>query len=247
MNDDVMRLPDLVKEWAICYEVDEQDVAHDLHELIKELYLEYGVRQGKLALPSHVFWVGRAGGPQPSVRTYKLFFEGMIECLELFSDPLSSAEKYAIPAYCESDSSAKDIPVNLIYLSRFALAEWALSAGVEPPAYILEGGAARRVRKSERDLSLKENELATISRITNGLFDLVKAVDEFHSEVSLGKLDEVRIRDMRRSLDLIRNPPRSNFDRYSAVLLLAKEANVGMHCDHKTLRKYMRPKPTDKR
>ena len=46
MNDDVMRLLDLVKEWAICYEVDEQDVAHDLHELIKELYLEYGVRQG---------------------------------------------------------------------------------------------------------------------------------------------------------------------------------------------------------
>lgn len=76
MNDDVMRLLDLVKEWAICYEVDEQDVAHDLHELIKELYLEYGVRQGKLALPSHVFWVGRAGGPQPSVRNYKLFSKG---------------------------------------------------------------------------------------------------------------------------------------------------------------------------
>lgn len=243
MSDDVMRLPDLVKECARYYEVDDQKAAHTLHELIKELFLEHSVRQGKVALPSHIFWVGRVDGPQRSIRTYKLFFEGLIGYLDLFSDPLSSVDKYSIHSYCESDSSAKDIPVNLIYLSRVALGEWALNSGIEPPAYILKGNPTNRAKKNKEEQTLKENELATISRITNGLFDLIKAVDKAHSELPLNELDKKRAHEIKRGISIINNPPRDNFDRYSAVLLLAEDANVEMHCDPKTLRKYMRPKP----
>ncbi|SFP60221.1 hypothetical protein [Pseudomonas borbori] len=245
MNDDVMRIPDLVKECARYYEVDDQEAAHTLHELIKELSLEYSVRQGKVALPSHIFWVGRVDGPQQSIRTYKLFFEGLVEYLDLLSDPLSSVEKYSIRSYCESDSSAKNIPVNLIYLSRIALGEWALNAGIEPPTYILEGSSAKRAKKNEEEPTLKENELATVSRITNGLFDLIKAIDKSHSEVPLTKQDKDRLREIKRGLALLNNPPRTNFDRYSTVILLAKDAGVEMRCDPKTLRRYMRPKSND--
>ncbi|WP_312904563.1 hypothetical protein [Stutzerimonas nitrititolerans] len=246
MNDDVMRLPDLVKECASYYEIDDQEAAHILYELIKKLSLEYSVRQGKVALPNHIFWVGRVDGPRQSIRAYKLFFEGLIGYLDLLSDPLSIAGKHTINSFCENDSSPKDIPVNLIYLSRISLGEWALNAGIEPPTYILHGSAAKRTKKNEKEPTLKENELATISRITNGLFDLIKAVAKAHSEVPLSKLEKDRAREIKRSLSLINNPPRDNFDRYSAVLLLAKDANVEMRCDPKTLRKYMRPKTNDK-
>lgn len=74
MNDDVIRISDLVKECAGYYEIDDQEAAHILHELFNELFLEYSVRQGKVALPSNIFWVGRPDGPQRSIRTYKLFF-----------------------------------------------------------------------------------------------------------------------------------------------------------------------------
>jgi hypothetical protein len=207
MNDDVMRLPDLVKECASYYGIDDQEAAHTLHKLIKDLYLEYSVRQGKVALPNHIFWVGRVGGPQSSIRTYKLFFEGLLEYLDLLSDPLSNIEKYSIRSYCESDSSGKDIPVNLIFLSRFALLEWALNVGIEPPAYILEKGSTKQAKKNKEEPTLKEIELATVSRITNGLFDLIKVIGRLHSEVPLTKQDKDRLREIKRAIAIFNNPP----------------------------------------
>lgn len=245
MNDDVIRLPDLVKECARYYEVDDQEAAHTLYELFKELSLEYSVRQGKVALPSHIFWVGRPDGPQRSTRIYKLFLEGLIEYLNLFSDPLSNSDKHSIRSYCESDSTGKNIPVNLIYLSRIALGNWILDADIQLPPYILNGNTDKRTKKENKEQTLKENELATVSRITNGLFDLIKAVDKAHSEVPLTKQDKDRLREIKRGLALLNNPPRTNFDRYSTVILLAKDAGVEMRCDPKTLRRYMRPKSND--
>lgn len=245
MNDDVIRISDLVKECAGYYEIDDQEAAHILHELFNELFLEYSVRQGKVALPSNIFWVGRPDGPQRSIRTYKLFFEGLLEYLNLFSDPLSNHDNYSIRSYCESDSTGKNIPINFIYLSRIALGNWILDVGIQPPPYILNGGTSKRASKKNKEPALKENELATVSRITNGLLDLIKAVDKAHSEVPLTKQDKDRLRDIKRGVALLNNPPRINFDRYTHIILLAKDAGVEMRCDPKTLRRYMRPKSND--
>lgn len=45
MNDDLMRLSDLVPAYVRCYKVSTQEAGYALHELIEELYVEYGVNQ----------------------------------------------------------------------------------------------------------------------------------------------------------------------------------------------------------
>lgn len=45
MNDDFMRLSDLVPAYVRCYKVSPQEAAYALHELIEELYVEYGVNR----------------------------------------------------------------------------------------------------------------------------------------------------------------------------------------------------------
>ncbi|WP_248747508.1 MULTISPECIES: hypothetical protein [unclassified Pseudomonas] len=237
---DVMRLPDLVSGCARYYKVDTQDAAHALHELIKELCLEYSVRQGKVALPGHIFWVGRVGSSQRSIRSYKLFFDGLIKYLDCSCDPLSGVDKDLIPSYCESDSSAKDIPAGLIYLSKSALAKWALDAGVEPPDYILNVNAGESAKGGEGGQGFQEKELGTINKIINGLVDLIKEVDKAHSGRLLGSADKMRAEAIKRAASRLNNPPRKNFDLYSAVISLAEDAGVDMPKDHKTLRKYMR-------
>ena len=83
MNDDVIRLSDLVPKYARHYKVSPQEAAYALHELIVGLYSEYHVKRVEMVVPDHIFWVGRVGGSQRSSKSYKLFFNGLIEYLSL--------------------------------------------------------------------------------------------------------------------------------------------------------------------
>ncbi|MEW7860048.1 hypothetical protein [Pseudomonas chlororaphis] len=239
MNDDLMRLPDLVSEYARYYEVDTQEAAHALHELIKELYLEYSVRQGKVALPDHIFWVGRVGSSQRSNRIYKLFFEGLIKYFDDLCDPLPGIDKDLVRSYCESDSSTKDIPVGLIYLSRVALGEWILDAGIEPPDYMLIGNADKGAKGSEGGEKFQAKELGSISLILNGLINLIKEVDKAHTEQPLDDASGKRADTIKRRALGLRSV-RKNFDPCLAILSLAEAAEVEMPKSHKTLRKFMK-------
>lgn len=58
MNDDVMRLSDLVPEYARYYKVSLQDAAYALHEIFVELDAHHHSRQPYKAIPDQVVWVG---------------------------------------------------------------------------------------------------------------------------------------------------------------------------------------------
>lgn len=45
MNNDLMRLSDLVPTYSRLCKVSNQEAAYALHELIEELYVEYGVNR----------------------------------------------------------------------------------------------------------------------------------------------------------------------------------------------------------
>lgn len=240
MNDDVIRLSDLVPKYASYYKVSPQEAAYALHELIVGLYSEYHVKREEMVVPDHIFWVGRVGCSQRSPKSYKLFFNGLIEYFNsLFNSP-PETDSGLVRCYCVSESDAKDIPAGIVCLSRAALGEWILEAGIETPEFILSSNASESAKKDKRASELKEQELGTISKIMNGLVDLIKEVDKVHRELPTDYDGKKRADKIKSHACRLNNPPRRNFDVYSALISLAEDAGVDIPTDHQTLRKYMR-------
>lgn len=238
MNDSLMRLPDLVREYARYYEVDPQDAAHALHELMKELQSECRSRGETLMLPDHIFWVGRVGSSKRSVRVYKLIFDEVVEYFNRLCDLQPELDKYVVRSYCVSDSSAQDIPAGLIYVSKIALSEWILDLGIELPSYMLNDDVNKGLLGGVGGASLQGKELASISLIINGLISLIKEVDKAHTDLHLDDASRKRADTIRRRALGLR-PSRKNFDLSSAILSLADAAEVDMPKSRKTLKKYM--------
>lgn len=240
MNDDVMRLSDLVPQYASGYKVSPQEAAYTLHELIVDLYSEYHVKRDQMVIPDHILWVGRAGTSQRPAKTYKLFFNGLIEYLNNLCNPPFDANSSLVRCYCVSDRDPKDVPAGIVYLSRAALNQWILDAGIEPPELLLSSNAGETTKKDKKGSELNEQERGTISKIMNGLVDLVKEVDKAHRELPVDYNSKRRADKIKSHASLLNNPPRKNFDVYSALIRLAEDAGVDMPADHQTLRRYMR-------
>ncbi|MBP3860815.1 MULTISPECIES: hypothetical protein [Pseudomonas] len=240
MSDDVIRLSDLVPEYARHYKASPQEASYALHELILDLYSEYHVKREEMVVPHHIFWVGRVGGSQLSTKSYKLFFNGLIDYFNNLFSPLPEVDDGLVRCYCVSDSGAKDIPAGIVYLSRAALGKWVLDAGIEPPDFILSTNAGEGAEKDKRWSEFKEQELGTISKIMNGLVDLIKEVDKAHREPPTDSFGRKRAEKIKIHASRLNNPPRKNFDMYSALISFAEDAEVDIPTDHQTLRKYMR-------
>lgn len=233
-----IRLPEVVSGYASYYGVDVPEAAYALHELISELYQEYGVRQGKVALPRHVFWVGRADSSQHSIRTYKIFFEGVLNYFDGLYDSVCREGSDFIRTYCESDRDARDVPVGLIFLSKKAFAEWLQHAGGEVPEYFLVDDASERIEVGTEGQGIQAKELGSISRIISGLVNLIMEVDKAHTEQPIDGQEEKRAGAIKRRAAGLRSS-RKNFDLCSAILALANAAETDMPKSHKTLKKYM--------
>lgn len=240
MNDDVIRLSDLVPEYARCYKVSPQEAAYALHELIVSLYSEYHVKRAEMVIPGHIFWVGRAGNSQRSAKIYKLFFNGFTEYFNNICNSPPETGNGLVRCYCESDSDPKDIPAGIVYLSRAALSEWILDAGIEPPEFISSSNTSEISEKDKSRSGFKEQELGTISKIMNGLVDLIKEVDKAHREPPTDYDGKKRADQIKKHASRLNNPPRKKFDVYSALISFAEDAGVDMPKDHQTLRRYMR-------
>lgn len=242
MSYDVIRLSDLVPKYASHYKVSAQEAAFALHELVVSLYSEYHVKRGEMVVPDHIFWVGRVGCSQRSLKTYKLFFNGLIDYFNNLFSPPPETDSGLVRCYCVSESDAKDIPAGIVYLSRLALGEWVLEAGIEALEFILGGNT-----KIDKKMSgLKEQELGTINKIMNGLVELIKEVDKAHRELPTDYDGKRRADEIKAHASRLNNPPRKNFDVYSALISLAEDAGVDIPTDHQTLRKYMRAQSVPK-
>ncbi|WP_313037062.1 hypothetical protein [Stutzerimonas nitrititolerans] len=244
MNADAVRLSDVVPKYALYYKTSPQEAAYALHELIVDLYSEYHVKREQMVVPDHVFWVGRVGASQRPTKTYKLFFNGLIEYFNRLCSPPADANNSLVRCYCVSDSDPKDIPAGMVYLSRAALSQWTLEAGIEPPEWLLNGNSGARAKKAKKEVEFNEQERGTISKVMNALVDLIKEVDKAHREIPDGYDRKRRADKIKHHTSMLNNPPRKNFDVYSALIRLAEEAGVDIPADHKTLRKYMCPQST---
>ncbi|MDH0759361.1 hypothetical protein ACTJJT_24505 [Pseudomonas sp. 22373] len=236
MSDEI-RLPELVSEYAKYYGVDVPDAAHALHELIGELHQEYKA-QGRFALPSHVFWVGRVDSSRHSIRKYKLFFEGVLNYFYGLYGSVSKEGFDLVTTYSESCRDTRDVPAGLIFLSKKTLAEWFGQAGIEVPKYFLVEEASAKIEISNEGKASRAKEMASIGQIISGLVDLIKEVDRAHTEQPVD--DKARMRADTIKLRAARlHDSSSIYNLCTTILNLADAAEADMPRSHKTLEKYM--------
>lgn len=236
MNADLIRLSDLVPEYARYYEVSFQEAAYDLHELIEDLFREYAVRRGKF-MPEHIFWVGGAKSSKRSTKGYELDFGGLRKYFKaLVESP--EAGNPLLNCFCRAESDYTNIPAGVIYLSRAALVEWILAAGIEPPDFILGGDTGKCIKGNDETDGFRAKELVFISSVISGLIDLIKEVHKAHTEPTLDDKARKRAEAIIRGASRL-NSTRKNFDLPSAIKSLAEDAGVDMPRSPKTLKKYM--------
>lgn len=236
MNDDFMRLSDLVPAYVRCYKVSPQEAAYALHELIEELYVEYGVNRWRPNAVNNFFWVGKAGSAKRSPRSYVFYFQLLSKYFyDLFDSP-AEIDKSLVNCYCEDDQQSKNIPASFVFFSKAALSKWIVDAGIEVPDFLLVGIAGREGNGEQSEFKTKE--LNSISLIVNGLISLIKEVDKAHAEQPLDDAARRRASSIKHRASKLRSS-RKNFDLGSAVLSLADAAEIDMPKTQKTLRKYM--------
>lgn len=241
MNDDVMRLSDLVPEYSRHYKVSLTDAAYALHEFFNELNTDHHSKQPYKAIPDQIIWVGRIGSPTRTTKPYKLYFSALVEYFNDLINPNHNSESKLVQCLMTGEQSdTKDIPAGSVYLSRAALSEWVLEAGIEPPEFILISNSGETPEKNKSESELKEQERGTIRKIMNGLVDLIKEVDKAHREPPTDYNGKKRADKIKAHASRLSNPPRKNSDVYSALILFAEDAGVDMSKDHQTLRRYMR-------
>lgn len=241
MNDDVMRLSDLATNYARHYKVSLPDAAYALHELFIELDTDHHSKQPFKEIPNHVVWVGKAGSHTRTNKPYKLYFSALADYFnELINSNPNSESKFVRCLYSGERTDTKDIPASTIYLSPLVLSEWILEAGVEPLEFILANNAGSKPEKDKSSIGFKEQELGTISKIINGLVDLIKEVDKAHREPPTDYDSKKRADKIKAHASRLNNPSRKKFDVHSALISFADDAGIDMPADHKTLRRYMR-------
>lgn len=238
MNDELIRLSDLVPEYARYHKVSFHEAAYGLHELMEDLWAEYSVLRRIERLPEHLFWVGRVSSSKPSSSGYEVDYDVLLGYFKGMREPSPGIDNRLIKCFCNAERDYKDIPASVVYSSRAALSSWILDAGIEAPDFILDGNVDKRANGGSEGEEFQAKELNSISLIINGLINLIKEVDKAHAEQPLDGASGKRADTIRRRAFGLRSP-RKNFDLSSAILSLADAAEVDMPRSHKTLRKYM--------
>lgn len=238
MNNELIRLSDLVPDYARYHNVSFHEAAYSLHELMEDLWVEYSVLRRIDQLPERLFWVGRVSSEKPSNRGYELDYDALLGYFKGLRESLPGTGSSLIKCFCNAVRDYKDIPVSAVYSSRAALGKWILDAGIEAPNFILDGHADKQAREDNEGGELQVKELNSIGLIINGLINLIKEVDKAHAEQVLDEAAGKRADTIKRRALGLRSQ-RKNFDLCSAILSLADVAGVDMPKSHKTVRKYM--------
>ncbi|PXX58927.1 protein of unknown function [Pseudomonas sp. LAMO17WK12:I10] len=119
--------------------------------------------------------------------------------------------------------------------------EWVLTAGIEPPEFILGLWADEHAKKNDKGGELKTKELNAIGKIVSGLIELVKEVHNAHAESAMGDEANRRAERIIKAASRL-NSDRKNFCPYMAIISLADDAGIDMVKDHRTLERYAKGK-----
>lgn len=236
MTADVIRLTDLVPEYARYYEISAQEAAHDLCEIIEDSFQEYSSRQGKL-LAGHVFWVGGARTSQPSRKGYEIDFGGLRKYFKLMAVS-SDSDGSLLDCFCRAENDYTSVPARIVYSTRSSLFDWLVGAGIESPDFVLGTYGLEDGKRIDAVEGLQAKELAYVSKIISGLISLIIEVDKAHAEQQYDQANRERADIIKRGVSRLTNE-RRNFDLPKAVLSLAEDAGVDMCRDARTFRRYM--------
>ena len=131
MNNDFMRLSDLIPVYISHFKTSSSEAGHALHELMEELYIEYAEKQWKPNSINEYFWVGRPSSPERATRCHDLYFQMISEYFSNFYDLSSEKDQSLVGCTVEGGAGFKYIPASVIYFSRSALQKWIIDAGIE--------------------------------------------------------------------------------------------------------------------
>lgn len=238
MNDEVMRLSDLVPEYARHYKVSLPDAAYALHELFTELTSDYHSKQPNKAIPNNIIWVGKAGSSMRPTKTYKIYFSGLVKYFnELIESNCNSEPNFVQCLYVGEHSDTKDIPPSIIYISRPLLSDLILSTSSEPPGFLLnEAPEIIPYKLGEEEIkAFQGKELVSIRALARGLIEIVVELDRAHRGLSK-KTNPAAILRAASQLDLNNKP-----SKWGAALAdLAAAAEVeDFRSNRRTLKKYV--------
>lgn len=238
MNDDVMRLSDLVPEYSRYYKVSSKEAAHDLHEVIRELHIEHSELQKNKLSPNDIFWVGKAGSPQRSTRIYNLSFEGLSKYFDLIRNPLPGLDNSLVECFCASDADFKKIPASAVYVSKQSLSERMLNVGFGRSDFLLNSSSTSQPETIHSEEPFKTIELNYISLIINSLIELIKEVDKAHTEKPLKQEARERAEKIKLRASQLHSH-RKKFDPSPSIQNLADAAGVKIPRSVQTIRKYI--------
>lgn len=238
MSDDFMRLSDLIPAYIRHFKTSSSEAGHALHELIEELHIEYAEKQWKPNSINEYFWVGRASSPKRATRHHGLYFQTLSEYFSNFYDLSSGKDQSLVECIVEGDAGFTYIPASVIYFSRSALQEWILDAGIEFPVFIFNGCVEKKADKGGEG-GLMQIELGSVSKILNGLVEIIKEVDKAYRDVPADYEGKKRADRIKSHAYRLRNPPRKNANECTALIAFAEEVGVKFVLDRTTLARYM--------
>lgn len=186
MSDDVMRLSDLVPEYARHYKVGAQDAAYALYELFDEMDSEQG-----RAVPADVMWVGRVASSMPADMS-SLSDMRVLDFSDIaghFSDlaglSCNSESKYVGCTYIvEGNIKHKYIPSSMVYLSKSLLGKLIHADTSEFLSFLFNEGTEGSMLSNEQAEGFRGKELVSVQGLARGLIEMIIEVDSAHRGVS---------------------------------------------------------------
>lgn len=185
MNDDVMRLSDLLSAYARYHAVTLPEAAFGLYELMDEAFLSYLGRFEEL-LPEQLFWVGRVGSSEPSPKGYVLDHQGLLKYFKGLCEPSTGADNQFISCFCHSDYSNTTVPASVVYFSRKAFIDWIQAASTKIPEFLSSKNLENNPGKpnEENIKAFQGKELVSIRGLARGLIEIIVELDRAHRGLS---------------------------------------------------------------
>ncbi|NIM32080.1 MAG: hypothetical protein GTN60_12280 [Pseudomonas stutzeri] len=237
MNDDQMRLSDLLPEYARYNKLTPQEAAHALHELFEELYIKHSeTLENRLSLNS-IFWVEGAKSSERKARPYRLNFQLFSKYFYDIFNSSPKIENGLINCYSEASEQFKNIPASVIYFSRTNLGEWIQTVSTEPLGFLFNEASEKNSCKPSKEeiKAFQGKELVSIRGLARGLVEIIIEVDRAHRGLSK-KLDPDAILLAGSELDL--ELKASKWHEILATLAEAAEVE-DFRSNRRTLEKYV--------